>query len=129
MIINKCITIAENLYKIPNATKIHFSFLTYKSNILSIGWNDGWKTHTLAKKYGYRFDAIHSELNCIINYRRDKELLRKCTIVNIRINKFKQLRNSKPCHICNRLLTDTNISKVIYYDNNKWFHNEDLIKV
>ena len=60
-----------------------------------------FKTHPLANKYGYIIGCVHSELDAFNKlpkkYKRD---LRKLKLVNIRMNRFEQLRNSKPCKHC-----------------------------
>lgn len=70
------------------------------------------KTHPIAKQFGYRFAAIHSELHCILNA-KDVDFS-KCYLVNIRLGDKKSLRQSKPCEVCQRLLIHYGIDKVIY---------------
>jgi hypothetical protein len=54
------------------------------------------KTHPLARKYGYLFDEMHSELDAF----------RKCgnkqglELWNFRFNRFGQERISRPCTKC-----------------------------
>jgi hypothetical protein len=81
-----------------NRQKKHVSFVLYKNRVVSVGRNV-FKTHPLAKEYGYQFNEMHSELDAFrkipYNFRS-----KKLTLVNVRYNKFGKLRMSKPCEHC-----------------------------
>ena len=88
----------------------HFSFLIKKNRIISIGWNNGFKTHPLANKYGHRFCSIHSELHCISSFKNTNGLI----LVNVRIDSNGKLKCSKPCGPCQKMLIDFNITNIFY---------------
>ena len=76
--------------------KKHVSLILRKKKIVSIGTNDN-RTHPKAKKLGYRFGEVHSELDALLRYRGSKDGL---SIINFRYNRFGDMRMSKPCCKC-----------------------------
>jgi len=95
---------------IPRQKK-HVSMIFYKKTLISVGTNS-FKTHPKAKEIGYRYDEMHSELDAftkIPKEYKDKRLI----LVNVRMNKYKELRMSKPCDLC--LLWCKEIFHKIYY--------------
>jgi len=108
---------AYNLLDIPKrgiAKQSHFSFILRKNTLLCVGWNDTWKTSPMAKKYGYRFNCTHAELDAIRNFPYPPRLLRACKMVNIRILKDGSIGLAKPCKRCIRLLKDFGLKEVWY---------------
>lgn len=101
---------------LPESRFKHFSFILMRNKTLSVGYNLGFTTHPLAKKYGYRFSSIHSELKAIKNFPYSLDVLSKCKMVNIRIMKNKKLGMAKPCHICSKLLLDFELNEIWYTD-------------
>ena len=83
--------------EIPRPKK-HVSIIVRKNEIVSIGTNN-FKTHPMAKKYGYWFDEVHSELDALLRYKGPKENLK---LLNFRFNRFGDMRISKPCCKCLR---------------------------
>ena len=81
--------------EIPRPKK-HVSIIIRKNEIVSIGTNN-FRTHPKAKKYGYFFDEVHSELDALLRYRGPKDNLK---LVNFRFNRFGNMRMSKPCCKC-----------------------------
>ena len=81
--------------EVPRTFK-HVSLILRRGNIVSVGTNNH-RTHPLAKKYGYRFDEVHSELDALLRYKGSKNNL---TLVNYRINNQGEFRMSKPCSLC-----------------------------
>tara|TARA_B100001094_G_scaffold156014_1_gene150980 strand:- start:394 stop:777 length:384 start_codon:yes stop_codon:yes gene_type:complete len=86
---------------LPIATEIarpkkHVSLILRKKKIVSIGTNT-IRTHPQAKKLGYRFGEVHSELDALLRYRGSKDGL---SIINFRYNRFGDMRMSKPCCKC-----------------------------
>ncbi len=71
---------------IPRQKK-HVSLIFHKKNLISVGTNS-FKTHPQAKKIGYRFEEMHSELDAYTKVPREFKN-KKLTLVNIRFNKFK----------------------------------------
>jgi hypothetical protein len=97
---------------IPRTFK-HTSLILRRGNVVSIGTNHH-RTHPLAKKYGYRFDEVHSELDALLRYRGPKNNL---VLVNYRLNNDGALRMSKPCSLC--LPWCAGIFDKIYYSTPK----------
>jgi tRNA(Arg) A34 adenosine deaminase TadA len=114
----RILNLTRELQYIPDCKSKHFSFIVDKNNILSIGWNDAWKTHPLGKHYGYRFGCIHSELAAILRFKGDKQQLKSCTLINTRINGLGIIGISKPCDCCQGLLRKMHFKRV-YYTNHQ----------
>tara|TARA_R100001082_G_scaffold110288_2_gene89809 strand:- start:43 stop:408 length:366 start_codon:yes stop_codon:yes gene_type:complete len=76
--------------------KKHVSIIVRKNEIVSVGTNN-FRTHPQAKKYGYRFDEVHSELDALLRYKGPKDGLK---LFNFRYNRFGDMRKSKPCKKC-----------------------------
>lgn len=107
----------SHLIEIPwNSHSIHFSVLMDGKKIVSLGNNSERKTHPLACKYGARFSAIHSELDCILHFPYMPQLLKEFTLVNLRFLRNGRVAIAKPCVSCQQLLQDFGISEV-YYTN------------
>lgn len=113
----KVIDLSRSLLHIPDAKNRHFSFITLRNRIVSMGWNDGYKTHPRARLLGYRFDTAHSELNAFLNYRGDLDLLKKCSLVNVRVNRFKDVRIARPCVHCEKWISGLGFNEI-------WYTNE-----
>ena len=69
----------------PKLNHGHADGLTWpdKNKIVSIGWNNNYRTHPLAKRYGYRFDSIHSEMSAILRYEGNPKDLRDKLLSNM----------------------------------------------
>lgn len=105
--------IAENL---PHHWK-HVTLLLRKNTCVAIGFNLPFKTHPMSYKENYRYYALHSEVKALSLYKgEDYESL---TLVNMRFHKG-QLKLSKPCEICQKLIKKFGIRKVYYTDNNQF---------
>ena len=94
----------------------HFSFLIEKNRIISIGYNQSYKTHPLSKKFGHRFSSIHSELHAISSFGKTNGLI----LANVRLDLNGNLRESKPCQPCQKMLKYFNIQNVFYTIDNDW---------
>ena len=114
---NNLIKLARKLIDLPRSEKKHFTFILRKNKIMSVGWNMSYKTHPLAARYNYKYSAIHSELNAILNFQLPYSTLCKYTILNIRLAKNGTIANSKPCIPCQNLLNDYGLNSVIYSTN------------
>lgn len=109
----KCLQEARENMDLAKFRCKHFSFLLRKNKILSVGVNQQYKTHPLAAKYGHRFSSIHSEVHAISNW---KHSLHECILLNIRLDKWGNLRYSEPCPYCKKFLNDLNIPCVYSKD-------------
>lgn len=112
--LNRCISLARNLFYVPNSSKKHFTFIVAKNKIISIGWNDGWKTHPIAARYGHRYNGIHSELMAILKVRDSLDNLSQYDMINVRLKQDKSVGNSKPCVCCQKMLKDFGLTNVFY---------------
>ncbi len=101
--------------QIPRSQK-HVSLIIRKGQVVSLGTNTR-RTHPMAKKLGYRFDEVHSELDALLRYKGPKDGL---TLVNYRMNQFGDLRMSKPCCLC--LPWCSAIFDKIYYSSREGMH-------
>ena len=121
-IAEQCTNVAQEMKHLTPFRIKHFSFLMSKGQVISVGWNNMFKTHPLAKQYGHRFHSIHSELHCITKCQQEIDEIKKPYMVNIRINKYNKLRNSRPCVNCIELLCDYGVFEVVYYcvEANSW---------
>ena len=117
---NKLIKLSvQNIHK-PNAKNKHFSFIIKKNRVLCMGTNNSIKTHPMALRFGYRFDAIHSEIDCIKRFPHPIEKLKHFMMVNVRIHiKTKKPLLSAPCAICQKVLSNFEISEMWYTTNSE----------
>lgn len=99
----------------------HFSFITRKREVYSVGWNQPYKTHPLAQRFGHRFNAVHSELHAILKLNVPPSELRKYSLINVRLDRYGALRISKPCIKCQHLLNVFSFSEVWYSTSSQEF--------
>jgi hypothetical protein len=96
MKVDKFIDVALPIALENERQKKHVSLITRKGVVESIGINQ-FKTHPLAKKYGYRYDEVHSELDAFLKYKGPRDGL---TLINFRFNRHGDMRMSRPCKLC-----------------------------
>jgi hypothetical protein len=105
----------------------HFSFIIHKGRIVSIGQNNR-KTHPInlinrktSVKTGEDFsDEKHtcSEFNAILKLKKLTNInSKKCSIVNMRIDRNNNLAFAKPCMSCQNLLKFFEFKNVIWTNN------------
>ena len=67
--------------------KKHVSLIFHKNKLVSIGTNQ-FKTHPLARKYGYVIDCVHSELDAFNKLHKSyKKGDKKLKLINFRMNR------------------------------------------
>lgn len=115
------IRLSKNLIELTPTRSKHFSFACRRNTVCGIGWNKVNKTHPLAMKHGYRFNNIHSELDCIIKLDAKPSELCQYKLVNVRLDKYGIVRMSKPCIVCQKLLNVFNFNEVLYSNNSGSF--------
>lgn len=115
------VRLARNLVELTPYHWKHFSFIVRKNNVVSIGWNQPYKTHPLAVKWGYKFGCIHSELHSILKFDNPPAKLYRYSLVNVRLDKHGNVRMSKPCKHCQALLLAFNLGDVWYTNNSGEF--------
>lgn len=116
----KLIDVAENLYHLPDGRQKHFSFLVERNNIVSVGWNQSFKTHPLAFKFGHRFYSTHSELHAIRNFPYHISELADYKFINLRLMGDHSIGIAKPCFCCQNMLEMFGIYNVYYSTSNGW---------
>ncbi len=109
------------IHRCSSGKSRHISFLLKRSKIISWGWNEENKSHPLAQRFGYFNGAIHSELMAVVKFNKFANDISDCTLVNIRIDRHNQIRNSRPCLRCQNLLIGFNITDVVYTNGNGIF--------
>lgn len=113
----KLVKRSQSLLHMPDSRFKHFSYLLRKNTVVAVGYNQGYKTHRIAKQYGCRFDAIHSELHAICKVDCRISELKELTLVNIRLLRSGELRIAKPCQSCSKLLLTFGLVNVFYSTN------------
>jgi len=114
---NKYIDIAIPISLSIQRPKKHVSIIIRKNEVVSIGTNN-IRTHPMAKKLGYRFEEVHSELDALLRYKGPKDNLK---LLNFRFNRFKDMRMAKPC--CKCLPWCVALFDEIWYTNNQELTN------
>lgn len=113
--LNRFVQLATALLHKPESSFKHFSFIVKGTRIYSVGWNSTTKPGAMID--GHRFiyprGGAHSEADSISNL-SDLNICRKGTMVNIRLNKRGQLRNSRPCYICQKIIESVGFNRVYY---------------
>lgn len=109
---------ARQLLDLPNGRVKHFSFLLQKKKIVGFGYNQSFTSHPIAKKYGYRFEGIHSELHCLLSFCRPLREVGDYVMVNVRFMADGSLGIAKPCNRCQKLLRDLGLLEVVYSTEN-----------
>lgn len=112
------VKVAQSLVKTMGHHWKHVSFIVRRNSIVALGVNQPFKTHPLAHKFEYRYNAIHSELAAILNFEKPIRELCKYDFVNVRIDKFGKPKLSAPCKRCKNLLASFGVHRV-YYTNNE----------
>jgi hypothetical protein len=119
--------IAYSLFDLEKGKRSnHFSFVTYKNRIISIGQNKK-KTHPtnlknpkISRKTGENFSKekhICAEFDAIKKLINTTNIpLKKCELMSIRIDRNNNISYSKPCDSCLNLLNFFDIKKVYYTD-------------
>jgi tRNA(Arg) A34 adenosine deaminase TadA len=130
-IFSQIIDITKSLKDLPYGKNRHFSFITRGNKIISFGYNNSWKTHPIAKICNYRFDSIHSELAALLKFKlhyRGLDFLKKCSLVNTRINRFGDFCMSRPCVNCLKWISLIKFKDIYYTKGNGDFEKleEDL---
>ena len=119
---NKLIDISRALYHKPKGRFKHFTYILKGTKVISIGFNDVFKDRIRIdrKYYSYPFKGAHSELDAIANM-QDLNLVRRSTLVNVRLNHQKELRNSKPCQVCQTFLAPFRF-RAVYFSMEDGFY-------
>ena len=109
----------------------HFAFIFKRNKLISIGVNRPRKPDAKALYFGSKFNVhkfkkfnfLHAELDAIQRCWGKVHLNRSYCMVVIRLNKYGQLRNSKPCKNCQTILDAIGIHNV-WWSTEKGINNE-----
>jgi len=89
----------------------HGAVLARKSKIIETGFNHYVSNHDSCY---IEYSALHAERDVIEKALKRGCALRGATIYVVRVNKRGQLRNSKPCQECAKLILEHGIRRVFY---------------
>ncbi len=94
----------------------HFTFICRRSTILSVGFSNKHRTHTMAARW-FKYNSIHSEFDAI---RKVKNInLHGSYVVNVRLAANSDvLAMSCPCKFCQKMLKELGICSVFYSSGN-----------
>jgi len=97
----------------PGVRYNHFAFVVRRNRIVCVGRNRPFKTHPLS--LGYRFDAIHAEVDVI---RKLRSLGfsggRGLKLVCVRVLRSGGFGLARPCVLCSRIVGDFGFDCVVY---------------
>lgn len=126
-ILDKSYKIASTLFPVRYenhrvGNSYHFTICFRRNTPIAIGLNNPHcpspKELFLAKKFGLkkrlRFPFIHSETDAIQKLWSKTRIDSSIKLVNVRLNKFGQLKNARPCDECRIILNALNITDVYY---------------
>lgn len=88
------------------ATSRHASALVYKKQVLAVGLNSR-RSHPMAKKFNVEDKVcVHSELSAVLQVLNQygPDVLKRCSIYNLRLTSKDRVAGSKPCPGCSRML-------------------------
>ncbi len=110
--------IAAAMLDKPYSSFLHFTFLCNKSKIISLGWNDvsdncSWIGNRLIT---YPQGGRHSETHAIRKL-DNLEFCKDLTLINIRLNHKKELRNAYPCEVCLPIIRSLGFKRFYYSTN------------
>ena len=94
----------------------HASAIIYKKQVLAVGVNSR-KTHPLSCRFnGPDKICLHSELHAIIQVinQHGPEILKRCSLWNLRITKGGKIGSSKPCVGCQRAIDAFGIKEIFW---------------
>ena len=109
----------KKIYKIcdnieVNVDYVHITLIVLRNKVLVISTNNTTKTHPKNKKFGYKYDFLHSELGAIIKNKAGK----RHKMINIRLTKKRRWLNSKPCAFCGKMLCSCFTGKIYFSTEN-----------
>jgi hypothetical protein len=95
-------------------THAHYAMLLKRGKVIATGQN---RVSSRSSSSGSNTHTMHAECS-VIKSLGNLSLLRGCTLIVYRINRDSELRNSKPCHDCFKLLqkciSKWGLNKVLY---------------
>jgi hypothetical protein len=114
--------IVQNSLHLPQARHKHYSFIVRRNKIIAWGYNQSFKSHPTAARYGHRFASIHSELHVIKNFPYPISELCSYDLINIRVSPCGQRTMlARPCPKCIYFLSCLEFRSIIYSNENGLF--------
>jgi hypothetical protein len=101
---------------------IHYSFGVVDGSIYVIGQNKS-ATPDVHFGYGQRVPdpKIHSELDAYYKLRKQVSIKNAYwELINVRLNRSGEMKNSRPCEVCETWLTAIGCSRVTYTTESGW---------
>ena len=82
--------------------------------LITYGVNHESYSHPYA--FGYQHNSIHAEWDLIRRFKRKFPIQRlsECELWNLRLTRKLELRNSKPCIRCTKLLEKSYVARIYY---------------
>lgn len=88
----------------------HFTYLMQHGNLLAVGMNRMGQAPSWYPEHA----LIHSEVDAWRRCKNQLDLNSKFEILNLRFNRFGDVRMSKPCNSCHRLLYELGCGRVYF---------------
>lgn len=110
-IITECIRISKEKLNTHPSNYKHYTFIVHKNKLIGYGTN---LVENPPKYLGYHSNAmIHSEINA---FKKNKGLIKgkKFEILNIRLSKEGNLKNSTPCNCCYNFMKEMGCVKFYF---------------
>ena len=116
LLIDLCLRMAREKLQAHKDSFKHFSFIIQEGKILGYGFNKG--TYASFRIPGYPlYSKIHSEMSAI-KRAGTLRIRRPWSIINIRLNRLGEFRDSYPCPSCLHNLQILNCREIIYSTRN-----------
>lgn len=112
----RLVDISRALFDKPQGRFKHFTFVLKGTKVLSIGFNDVYADRARLQdktSIRYPYGGVHSEASAVANL-TDLNILKKCTLVNVRLNYQQEIQNSKPCSVCQGWLQRFKFRSIYY---------------
>jgi deoxycytidylate deaminase len=93
-----------------------------KNRVISTGFNDQSKTHPMVRAID-PFKTLHAEIHALI--RSGEYELRGATVIVYRELKTGEMAMARPCSICQKLLKERGVTRMIYSSPTGW-QKEDI---
>ena len=132
-ILDKSLKIAKSLFPSRYEShkvgqSYHFTFAFHRNKLIAIGQNNSNRIDAkevyFAKRFNLKkrqeFAFAHSETNAIGKLWSRYHIDSSIRLVNLRLNRYGELRDSKPCNECKIVLDALGIDE-IYYSTNEGF--------
>jgi tRNA(Arg) A34 adenosine deaminase TadA len=105
----KCIDKAANAAEKSNGYYRHGAVIVYRNKVISSASNMYLSRYTIEKPH----NSIHAEVNAIMRV-KNKHILKHCFLYVVRINNNGEIKNSKPCENCMKIINKHKI-KLCYH--------------